>query len=336
MALVYIDSFDHIDSGESKWYRVNILTSTASGRTGYAASGGAKTLPGEYTSMLAGIAFRSNNLGAANNPFTFWNARTTNTVVINILSDGRLYISSARPGAFTNETHSSSPSTGFIVNNQWYYLELYATTTTSYTTYELHVNEESWLAGTFTFTSAPAQAVGTIGYADITISAAGGGNTNYYDDFYVRSDGTFHGDVDVICLRPNGTTTLSEWTPSTATNNYLMVDDTVPDEDTSYVLATTTGLTDLYEMEDVGAFTGLIFGVQGVQDIKKVEAGEGRTVQVWVDGVTGTDTWTSNEFYPSALDYLFHIVTLETNPWTSGTWSSTDVDALRFGVERVL
>lgn len=330
MALIFIDSFDHIDSNESKWLSVTIQD--AAGRTAAASRGGYKTLPGEYNELTVGVAYKTTNL--ANPPITFYNERLQegNMLRIQNIGDGRLQAEAQR---VINELKYGAVSGQSMVENQWYYLELHAVTAATTVSYDLRVNEETWLTGTFTYTTTAGTQ--TAGWADLVLTPTGGGYASYFDDLYVRDDNTFHGDVDVICLRPNGTTTLSEWTPFPGTaTNYTCVDDSIPNEDTDYVTATATGLIDLYEMEDVGVFTGEIFGVQGVQDIKKIEAGAGRTRQVWVDGITGTETYTSSEFYPSALDYLFHTVVCETNPFTTATWEAAEVDALRFGIERTV
>ena len=337
MALLFIDSFDHYDDGESKWRNIAIDSGGRHGSGGLvgAFSIAGRTLPGEFNELLLGMAYKTQSF--ANDPIAFYNERVSlnNDLEVLHIGDGRLQIIGRRSPV---EVSSGSVSTQAMVLNQWYYLELHGVSGSNTVVYELRVNEEPWCVGTLTYTNTLAVlSTNDTGWADVSITGPGGGNLAVFDDLYIKSDGTFLGDVEILCLRPNGTTTLSEWTPFPGTaTNYTCVDDTVPNGDTDYVTATATALTDLYEMEDVGAFTGTIFGVQGVQDVKKVDAGEGRTQQVWVDGLTGTLTYTSSEFYPSAVDYLMDVKVLETSPFSTATWSASEVDAIRFGIKRTV
>ena len=77
-------------------------------------------------------------------------------------------------------------------------------------------------------------------------------NTTYLDDVYLCDDSgsknnDFLGDVRVDCLRPNGAGTHTDFTPSTG-SNYENVDETYPDDDTTYNQGSNVGDQDTYNL----------------------------------------------------------------------------------------
>lgn len=113
------------------------------------------------------------------------------------------------------------------------------------------------------------------GFLGIAVSP----NTNYIEDLYI-CDGsgsapynTFLGDCRVDPRYPTAEGTTIGWTPLSGTDNALMVDETAPDDDTTYNSAATTGLTDTFVVQDAPVVGATIYGIQHNLSMKKSDAG---------------------------------------------------------------
>lgn len=117
------------------------------------------------------------------------------------------------------------------------------------------------------------------------------GGSNYaIDDVYcMEIDGVDHtaplGSVRVLAMRPTSDATPNDWTPSTGSDNYALVDDTDVDE-TDYVDATTTGDDDH-------------FGLSALENVSTVHCARVDVACVAVDGTPtlhiGFDDGTADE-----------------------------------------
>jgi hypothetical protein len=110
-------------------------------------------------------------------------------------------------------------------------------------------------------------------YLDICPNAAG-----TIDDLYL-CDGSGPaphngplGDVQIDVLRPNGPGAVTEWTPEGAPAGWSATDDLTPDDDTTRVVATTAGLSDLYALEDVNTGNSIL-GAQLLVSACRTQAG---------------------------------------------------------------
>jgi hypothetical protein len=108
---------------------------------------------------------------------------------------------------------------------------------------------------------------------------------SYYDDFYCTSDPTLNGDFSAAILRPESDVT-SDWTPSTGSDNYAMVDDGIEhDGDTTYNEADTVGESDLFELEDTGLDPAeVVYAAQLVMVSKNIGPGTGSIAMNIDDG----------------------------------------------------
>jgi hypothetical protein len=333
MALIFCDSFDHM-YGPTPKHNVgggvsSTDTTTFPGRTerrlqaGYGGGLADKTLPDTYNTLACGVAwgYESEFVGGLTQFSNEYGS--TNQLKVLHVGDGRLYVRAVRV-----TTQDSSPTTISLALNQWYYIELWGETSSGSTKYKLRVNEEELLSGTFNWTGLDTNA--TLGWANFSLHGPGGGANSWVDDLYI-TDGTLLGDVDVVCLRPDGTHT-SQLTPYPGTaTNYTCVDDINPDT-TDYVTATTSDIFDTYEMEDIGGYAGEIYGLQGLIYQAKVEAGSAQSCMVFVSGLS---TYTTADFYPSAFDYHYDIKCLSTSPFTGSAWTPSEIDNMKFGPKRV-
>jgi hypothetical protein len=161
------------------------------------------------------------------------------------------------------------------------------------------------------------------------------GTALYFDDLVVitTSGGTatdFIGDVRVESIFPNGNGNSSQLVGSdgNSTDNYLLVDETAPNDDTDYVESSTVGDKDTYAYSNVTPTTGTVHGVQLLPYAKKTDAGTRSIVSVARH--SGTEEDSSAKTLNSTYAYLPDV--RETKPG-GGAWSISDVNAAEFGVK---
>jgi hypothetical protein len=113
----------------------------------------------------------------------------------------------------------------------------------------------------------------------VQFRAQGSGNHDLYvDDVYVcdtsgAQNNDFLGDVRVETLRPDADTAQADWTPSTGTDHYAVVDDAPGYDGADYVESDTAGHVDLWEYGDLGSTPQSIHAVQLVTAMQKTDAG---------------------------------------------------------------
>ena len=342
MALIYLDSFDHYSTTQMarKWTTAggNIVSG---GRTGNCLEGAsvflpAKTLNSQYAAMTMGMAYRTELF--SNHLMQFKNVVNNVTAGIMHVGDGRLKMTWASDGVGTIE----SPPTVWVMHVlEWYYVEMSFEVTAASPPHALvsaRVNGVEVLAWDATLTSGPAG----MAFNQIQLIGPGGGSVARYDDLYV-TDGEFLGDTRIGVLYPNAAGDSAAWTPAPAGNNWQRVEEHPADDDTSYVSAGSTGLKDLYNMDDIDpAFSGSIKGVQALWLVKKSDEGEGAVKGVWKSGGTeitqasGHNYLAPYGFHPSAADYLYDIQTERKSLFTASDWTAAEINGLQQGITRTL
>jgi hypothetical protein len=158
----------------------------------------------------------------------------------------------------------------------------------------------------------------------------------YYDDLYV-CDGTggaptdtFLGDVRVQAIFPSGNGNSSQLVGQDAdsTDNYLNVDETAQDGDTTYVESSTVGNKDTYAFGNLTPTTGTVYGVQVLPFAKKTDAGTRSIVSVARLSATEVDSAAK----ALSTDYAYLPDIREAKPG-GGTWSITNVNDAEFGIK---
>ena len=170
------------------------------------------------------------------------------------------------------------------------------------------------------------------------IQLEGAVGTCYFDDLYILDltgpapTNDFLGDCRVVCLDPDGNGTTSDFvgSDSNSVDNYLHVDETAPDDDTSYVESSTVNHEDLYTFDNLAVTPDTIFGVQTQAVVKKDDAGA-RTGKL-LARVGGT-TYEGAAFSPSEGAYLNVTEIWELNPDDSAAWEEADVNGAEFGIK---
>lgn len=241
-------------------------------------------------------------------------------LTLNINNDGTLSLVVANTHTFTTNAA--------IHINKWYYYEMSMSMSGSSAitiAYELRVNGETLLSGSqlTTLNNANFPSRDTTG----NVFTLGPGKS--FRDVYVNNTASsFDGDIIILAVRPNGDV-VSNWTTSTGTTHYTLVNEIYSDLDASYVYTTVSGSQDIYTWEDIPAFTGIIQSIQISFIARKDEEGS-KAFQI-VTGTSGTET-TSPDFF-MADDYISYFQCQDTDPATSTNWTVTGFNAKDFGIK---
>lgn len=193
---------------------------------------------------------------------------------------------------------------------------------------EVRVNGETWVTATGVDTNNTGiNAIGCIGSFDI------GSGPVYLDNFYIYDEtGTVNndwlGERQVYTLMPDGDSADTDWTPSTGSDGYAMLDEIPADGDTTYVESTSVGDTSNFTLEDLPNTSIAVIGIRTVIQSEK----------------TGTSTATlsfgpqgdlSDPVAQTQSQYLYFSAISEINPGTSLPWTPGEVNSLILELERI-
>jgi len=219
-------------------------------------------------------------------------------------------------------------ATGVISATAWHYIELQVVIGQAPNgSWEIRINET---------TEASASSVDTQNLSATTDSFTFNADNNgtVLDDIYICDDSgslntTFLGAVKIEAIYPDGDDT-SQWTPDSGTTNYTQVDETPPDDDTSYVEADTLNEKDLYTYDNLSVPSGNIRGAMVVSDVRLDAAGAETLITVCKSGTTESD-----DGGISVSDTSYGSVTriLELDPDTSSQWTVSGINAALFGIK---
>lgn len=176
------------------------------------------------------------------------------------------------------------------------------------------------------------------GGSDITsiqFSSSYGETSRYYDNIYIAD--ALQGELKMKLFSPSADDSC-DFTPSTGSDNYAMVDDTAPDGDTTYNESSTLNHADLFEYEDMAGeeLDGSIAAVSIVTIAKKLDAGDRAITHITEQDATGYD---HTEFYLTT-DYVkghgaftsLAYEVLNTAP-DGSAWTPAIFNALKLGYE---
>lgn len=343
--LRYVDSFDHLASGDltEKWTsNVGMTISAGTGRRGTAGLRQSNvgdhavslTLDAQSTWIL-GFAFRYSQLPAVEglDPCVLAECYDVGTVQarLKLDFDGSLFVTrgaTARLIATTQALHT----------NVWYYIEwrLVIHASAGETAIRLDGTVAATGAGLNTQNSGASTAnhlkLGQLGGSN---STAG---TTDMDDVYVcdgQGSGTFTtflGDCRVDALLPNADGTYAAWTPSAGTAHYPTVDEPTPNDDTDYVSETTAGGRDSYQLEPLPTMPSPeVLAVQACINARKDDVDE---ILIRPLLVSGGVTAVSSTVHTLTNAYLYALDLWTADPNGGGAWTEAAVNSLQVGMER--
>jgi len=161
-------------------------------------------------------------------------------------------------------------------------------------------------------------------------------NYSYYTDIYVCDlngsiNNDFLGSIVVEALAPDGNGNTNDFvgTDADSTDNYLHVDETVVDEDTSYVESKTVGDIDLYTYDNLSGTPTSIVGL-AVRPIAKKPLGGNRVGKI-ITRINSTEY--DGDMIYAGIEYKTAASIWELNPDDSAAWEAADVNGAEFGIE---
>lgn len=288
MALKFIDSFDHYDDdGLDDKYTVG-GGFIVGGRHGNGVSSPNATIAFpviESSTVIMGAAIKWFAF-AGSTAFRIGNGNDTGIVSLYALNDGTLHVQRFDTGL--PEIGVSIPDT--VKTNQWYFVEWVVDIQDGESgSVQVYVDDELVINETGVRTFPSIETFTDYGWNNVSLGA--NGTAVIADDFYVcdgSGDAPFNdrlGDIEIVVLRPNAVTVQADWTPSPTTDNYLNVDDTEPDDDSTYNYTDTPGDIDLFEMDDLPDGYQVL-GAQLLINARRTEEGfASLTPQLKQDGV---------------------------------------------------
>ena len=333
MTLLFIDSFDHYDDAELslKWTVVaGTPTIEAVGRNStngleiVSSETISKTFPGgNQASIVVGVAFKIFNNGG----ISVFKLMDTSTIQLEV-----------RPNAATLQlelyrgTTLIATSVDALSIGVYYYIELKATIADAGGVAIVRVNSIEWI----NFSGDTKQTANAYATNVLLGRGAGGGGTFHYDDFYLCNqsgsvNNNFLGDIRIEAILPSGAGNSAQWTPS-AGANYENVDETPPDEDTTYNSSLTPTNLDLFAMANLVSTSGSIKGIQTLRYTRKDDAGARIIRRAIRTGAT--NYFGSNESISLQTYAYFHEI-VENNPNTTNPWTISEVNAIEAGYELV-
>lgn len=344
MALRFIDSFDHYTTDDDitrKWSNTGIVSSmsivSSPVRTGIGAlffaftSGFVEKTIDSQQDWIVGVAFQvKSTLPTTDIPIIEFYDSGTVQVRLVIGGSGILKIQRGT----TNLTDGESILN--ITPNTWYYIEFKAQISDSIDADSciVRVNGVEWInVATSQDTKVTANATSDV----IRFPASETGRSFYYDDLYICDDSgsknnDFLGDVKVVALFPDGNGNSSDFDGSDGNqvDNFEMVDEVTPDDDTTYIESSTVGHIDLHTFDDLPETPDTIFGVQLNTLVKKDDAGT-RTIRA-VARPTSVDKFGTGKS-PSNGSYRGEQEIWEDDPQATAAWTESTLNATEFGIE---
>ena len=167
----------------------------------------------------------------------------------------------------------------------------------------------------------------------------GGSNTAYACDIYcVNSDttdinshtttlNTYLGDVSIEVTLPITDQTVN-WTPSSGSSHFTLVDEIPPDDDTTYVYSDTTSQNETFTFTQLIGFTGTLLGAQLLIYARKDAEGSRAFVGVLGGTILTNLNGTTNYLYDY---YDYFIFPLDRNNGTA--WTPANFNSQTFGAE---
>ena len=224
-------------------------------------------------------------------------------------------------------------ASGVLTVSVWQYIEVRVKSHATSGEVEIHVNGIQVLS-----VSALNTRGGAIGQWFITRGAET--DDAWIDDLYILDNlgpapqNTFIGDTRVTVLRPKANGNTNNFTPSGAATNFDAVDETLHDDDTTFVEAGQLGAKedyDNFDFADLGISPGTIFGVQTVNAAKKTDAGQLKYRDQMVIGGTIFDNGT--DVIATSGTYKMTTFIRDTDPSDGQAWTEDKVAAVGSGYE---
>ena len=212
-----------------------------------------------------------------------------------------------------------------VLTNVWYYIEMKVFCHTTSGTVEVRLNGVTVISLSGVYTKQGPDAY----HNKVTFV----GFQAAVDDLYI-CDGSgdtlndFQGACRVLGLFPNGDTATEQWTPSTGTTHYSLVDENPPSTG-DYVSSSTQTQTDLYAYPGLVGTAGTILGLQ-INTSVLISSGSSMILEAPIVSGGATDLGPDTLVTSATYTDVRHIST--TDPSTGLPWTSANLAAAQIGI----
>jgi hypothetical protein len=263
MSLLMIESFDawtgaNLGTYHTLWYSTSSFFNSVGGRRGTTCmrpSGGDSyytqyDLGVEESAMVIGFAVSPASGATASNRFLdILDGSGVTQFVVGCTTAGRVQVKTAPAGSILAES-----SDGAITFDIYQYFEIKFTVDSSSGTVQVRVNGADVIASTGSLNT---QQAGSGGAQKIQWRSLMTTGLNYFDDLYLcnLSGATYNdflGDVKVDAFVPTADGNYSQFTPSTGSDHYDVINDNGPAADDEYIESSTVGHRDSFEITPTG------------------------------------------------------------------------------------
>jgi len=273
-------------------------------------------------SMVVGFGFRLSAL--QNGKIIALYDSTQQGMNVRITSAGELSV-------YRDNTSLATTSGLGLAINTWYYIEFKVLCNSSTGTYELRVDGTMKLNASSTNTKA-----GSHDYHNIVQMTGMSSGTCRRDDMYIldgsgSANNDFLGKRRVVGLFPTSDlTSYQDFTCSSGSDHYALVDENPVNDDTDYVEDATTGHKDLWNHS---ALSGTGTSIAGIQINTMVRETDATSVGLYTLIKSGTteNTGTSEVIASATYRNLGRIS--EMDPDTGVAWTVAGLNAAKFGVQ---
>lgn len=253
----------------------------------------------------------------------------SDTVLVRFYEGSTLHIdvrvTSTRKLKVTRNGTSLGTGTPSLTAGVWYQFAIHVKVHD--TTGEIH----TWIdnVADLSLTGQDTRNGGTSGTIDKYMIRGEFGYSVRYDDIHAWTGNANKGMSRIVGCLAASDGAHTDWTPSTGTDHFAMVDDASPDSDSTYVSSDTTANRDSYNMAPLGIDPGAtIYALVARMVARKLDIGT-RTLALFVRPVT-TDYDGADQ--SPAYGYTQLSEAWETNPATAAAWTPAEIDATEVGV----
>jgi hypothetical protein len=273
--------------------------------------------------LIWGAAFKRETTGEVT-IVSFYDGATKgmNIKVLDTESEVRVY---------RDSTLIDTSSGAGIGINTWYYIELKVLCDNTVGTYEVRVNGIDKCSGNSTDTQA-----GSNAYHDRfkLLPAPVSGTHPTWDDMYTCDstgsvNNNFLGNHKVVRIDPDGDDTTGFGTSTPSANHYENVDETICDDDTSYVEESTNTNKDIWDYGSVSSL-GTIAGLQVNTMCKETDATDFELITIVESNSIEYD---DSGQAAGAGNYIELSRLEEEDPDTNTAWTMAGINAAKFGVK---
>lgn len=220
---------------------------------------------------------------------------------------------------------------GIINTERWHWVEFKVVCDNTTGSYELKVDGNTVLSASGIDTQSNLAYYDQVLLTGADLSAT---ETPRYDDFFVMdSTGSDHNDfvgqLRITAIVPDGDTATVNWTTSSGSNHWELVDDLDPDDDTTYVEDTVSTNKDIWTYEalaDLDSIDALCL----VTDVRVTDANTYGLTTIVKSG--GTE-YTANMGTISSTSYAMPERLMTVDPDTSSPWTQSGINSVEMGVE---